>query len=481
MKYDVTIIGAGVVGSFIARNLSKYDISVCLIDKENDVGNVTSMANSAIIHSGYDPLPGTNKAKFNVLGNKMYDKICDELCVPFERIGSLTIALTDEQLKVLEDLKKRSEENGVEVSILSKEEVMELEPNINKEVKGALLAKSAGIIDPFLLVVNVCENAIDNGVNLYLNEEIVDIKHENDEFVLSSKTGKTFTSKVVINAAGLASDKIAKMVGEIDWSITPRKGQYFVLDHYQKGLVNHVLFPLPSIKGKGVLVTHTTSGDYLVGPSSEPVEDINDLSTDGTTLASVKAQALDLVPSIPFNKGIRVFAGNRATCTRHDFVIETSSSSDRFINLGGIESPGFVSSPAIAEYVVDNFVKKVLVLKEKKDYNPRIRKFYHLKDMSDEEKNALIKKDPTYGKMVCFCEQVSLGEVRDALSRSCPPHSVKAMKKRVRAGFGKCQGGFCQPNIVKELARHYGLSWLDVNYDEIDSNILSKDVKGGQK
>lgn len=480
MKYDVAIIGAGVVGAFIARNLSHYKINVCLIDKENDVGNVTSMANSAIIHSGYDPLNGTNKAKFNVLGNKMFDKICDELDVHFERIGSLTIAFSDEQLKTLEKLKLRSEQNGVEVSIISREEVIKLEPNINKEVKGALLAKSAGIIDPFNLVVHAVENAIDNGVNLFLNEEIIDIKRANNVYNLISKTGHIFYADLVINAAGLMSDKIAKMVGDINWSINPRKGEYFVLDHYEKGLVNHVLFPLPSEKGKGVLVTHTTSDNYLIGPSSEPIDDIDDLSTDAQTLNSVREQAINLIPNIPFNRSIRVFSGNRASSSLHDFIIEYSSSDNHFINIGGIESPGLVSSPAIAEYVVDEFVKKVLVLEEKASFNPRIRPVPRLKEMSDEERNELIKANPDFGRIVCFCEQVSLGEVKDALSRSCPPHSVKAMKKRVRAGFGKCQGGFCQPLIVSELAKHYGLSWLDVLYDEKNSNILYEDVKRGQ-
>ncbi len=477
MKYDVLIIGAGAVGSFIARNLSRYEINVALLDKENDVGNVTSMANSAIIHSGYDPVPGTNKAKFNVLGNKMYDQIADELDVPFERIGSLTVALNDAQMEVLKDLAKRSAANGVMVQLLQREEVLKIEPNINPEVKGALFAPTAGIIDPFSLVVHVAENAVDNGVNLFLNEEVVDIKKENDGFKVYTKRGDIFESKVVINAAGLYSAKIAKMVGDIDWDITPRKGEYFVLDHYQKGLVNHTLFPLPSEKGKGVLVTFTTSGDYLVGPSSEPNDDADDLSTDSMTLANVRAQALDLVPSIPFYRAIRAFSGNRATGTKHDFIIETSSASDHFINLGGIESPGLVSSPALAEYVVDEFVKKVLVLREKASYNPRIRRYPRLKEMSLEERNKLIKENPDFGKIVCFCEQVSLGEVKDTLARSVPPRSIKAMKKRVRAGYGKCQGGFCQPNILAILAKHYGLDWTDIDYDESNTNILVEDVK----
>ncbi len=477
MKYDIIIIGAGVIGASIARELSRYQINVAVLDKENDVGNVTSMANSAIIHSGYDPLPNTNKAKFNVLGNQMFDKIADELDVAFERIGSLTVALYDEQLPMLEELAKRSKENGVEVTLLNKEEVLKLEPNINPNVKGALLAPTAGIIDPFNLVVHTMENAVDNGVNLFLNEEVVDIIYSDDDITIKTKKNHEYHAKMVINAAGLASDKIANMVSPIDWKITPRKGEYFVLDHYGLGLVNHVIFPLPSEKGKGILVSRTTSDNYIVGPSSEEIDDIDDLSTDTKTLSNVKEQALDLVPSIPFRQAIRAFSGNRATCSKHDFVIERAKGKDNFINLGGIESPGFVSSPAIAKYVVDEFIKNTLVLQENPHYNPRIRPYIHPKKLSSKDRNALIKNHPDYGEIVCFCEQVSLGEVKDVLSRSVPPHSVKAMKKRVRAGFGKCQGGFCQPRILKELASYYHLDYLDVLYDEEGSNILIEDVK----
>ncbi len=247
--YDVLIIGAGVTGAMIARNLAKYQLSVALLDKENDVGNLTSNANSAIIHSGYDPVPGTLKAKFNVLGNKMYDQVAEELDVHFFRVGSLTVAIYDEQLPVLKDLAKRSEENGVPVQILSADEVKKMEPNINPEVKGALFAPTAGIIDPFNLVVHAVENAVDNGVKLFLNEEVVNITKTKDKFlVLTKKT--QFEAKIVINAAGAFSDKIAAMFEPIDWHIIPRKGEYFVLDHFAPGFVNHTIFPLPSEKGK---------------------------------------------------------------------------------------------------------------------------------------------------------------------------------------------------------------------------------------
>jgi len=478
-KFDVLIIGAGVTGAMIARNLAKYDVKVALLDKENDVGNLTSNANSAIVHSGYDPVPGTNKAKFNVAGNAMFDKICEELDVNFSRVGSLTVALYEEQLPFLKELAERSKQNGVEVELLSGEEVKKLEPNINPCVKGALLAPTAGIVDVFNFVVHAVENAVDNGVKLFLNQEVVSIKKDGENYVVKTKKDE-FVSKVVINAAGCFADKIASMVEPIDWKITPRKGEYFVLDHYKEGLVNHVIFPLPSEKGKGILVTMTTSGNYLVGPSSEQVESPEDYQTDPPTLKNVRTQASEMVPSIPFNQVIRVFAGSRPTCTRHDFVIEYAKSDKNFINVGGIESPGFVSSPAIGEYVVERLVKPIISLKEKKDYNPCVRKYHRLYNAMVEKDYKFVNEHENFSEIICNCEKVTLGEILDVLSRSCPPHSVKALKRRTRAGFGKCQGGFCQPRVVLILAKYYGVSPLEINYDGEFSPILLEKIKGGK-
>ena len=478
-KFDVLIIGAGVTGAMIARNLAKYDVKVALLDKENDVGNLTSNANSAIIHSGYDPVPGTNKAKFNVLGNKMFDKICEELDVVFERVGSLTVALYDEQLPLLKDLEKRSHENGVPVQLLSAEEVKKMEPNINPCVKGALFAPTAGIIDVFNFVVHAVENAIDNGVQLFLNEEAISINKKDDYYVVKTKK-QEFVAKMVINAAGCYADKIAEMVEPIDWKITPRKGEYFVLDHYKAGLVNHTIFPLPSEKGKGILVTMTSSGNYLVGPSSELTDEKDDYRTDPPTLAEVKRQALEMVPSIPFMHMIRVFAGNRPTCTRHDFVIEYSKKDKNFINVGGIESPGFVSSPAIGEYVVEQLVKPVLSMKEKENFNPCVKKYHRLYNAMVDNDYSYVNSHENYSEIICNCEKVTLGEILDVLSRSCPPHSIKALKKRTRAGYGRCQGGFCQPRVTLLLAKHYGVSPLEINYDGEFSPVLLKKIKEGK-
>ena len=473
---DIIIIGAGAVGAFIARNLSKYELDVLVLEKENDVGDATSMANSAIVHSGYDPLPGTKKAKFNVEGNRLFPKVCEELDVEFEQCGSLTVALEDKQLDLLKDLQRRGEQNGVPTKMLSAEEVKALEPHINPEVKGALLCPTAGIVNPFTLVAHAFENALDNGIHLSLGEEVLAVEKKENSFLVKTDKGQ-HEAKIVINAAGVKSEEIARLIEEIDWKVHPRKGEYYVLDHYAPGLVNHVLFPLPSEKGKGILVTMTTAGNYLVGPSSEWVDDKDDSSTDAATLANVRAQATMMVPDIPFREQIRTFAGLRSTPSTHDFIIEPARSEDNFINVAGIESPGLVSSPAIGEYVVEQLIRQRLELKPKAHYEPKVKKYVVMSRLSGEEKARLIKENPHYGEMICNCEKVSLGEIEDVLSRSLPTLTIKAIKKRTRAGFGKCQGGFCQPKVLFLLAKHLGLSPLEVLYDRKGSEILDKEAK----
>ena len=473
--HDVLIIGAGVTGTMIARELSKYRLDVVILDKNNDAGDATSSANSAIVHSGYDPEPGSLKAKFNVLGNAKYPELVKQLDVPFEQCGSLTIATEDEQLEVLKELAERSKLNGVNVKLLNKEEVLKIEPNLNPEVKGALFAPTAGIIDPFNLVVHAMENAIDNGVTFLRSHEVLDIKKTAVCFLVQTNKGD-IASKIVINAAGVKADKIASMIEDIDWAITPRKGEYYVLDHYAEGLVRHTIFPLPSKKGKGILVSQTTSGNYIVGPSSE-LADPDDVSTDTPTLNNIRKAATIMVPAIPFRETIRVFAGERATCTRHDFIIEYAKTNKNFINVAGIESPGLASSPAIAEYVVNELVKPILTLKSNPKFNPCIKPYHRMYYLSEEEKQKVLKENPEYGMMICNCEHISLGEIKDALSRSCPPVSIKGVKRRTRAGYGKCQGGFCQPKVLMILAKHYGVSPTKIPLAEDGSYIIDHEIK----
>lgn len=475
--FDVVVIGAGCVGSLIARKLSSYQLNVAVIEKESDVGNIVTMANSAIVHSGYDPVPGSLKAKLNVLGNAMFEKISDELDVEFERRGSLTVALYDEQLPLLEELAKRSKENGVPVKILTSREVLEMEPNINKDVKAALFAPTAGLVNPFTLTVHAMENACDNGVKLFLNEKVVDIKKEGDIYKVISASKNVYETKVIINAAGIYSEEIHKMIEPISYTLTPRKGEYFILDHYSDSLVKHTIFPLPTSKGKGILVSPTTGGTYLVGPSAEVTFSKDDVSTDKATLDDVRRQASEMVPFIPFNQVIRTFSGTRPTPSTHDFIIEFAKKDNHFITCSGIESPGLASSPAIAEYVVNEFVSKVLSLKKKDNYNPYVRKRVNLSKMSVEERNKLIKERPEYGEIICNCEKVTLGEILDEFKSSVPPMTIKAVRKRTRAGFGKCQGGFCQPLVTKLIAEHFNLPLNKVLYQFEDSYVVRYKVK----
>ena len=474
--YDVVIIGAGAVGAAIAKEVSKYKLKTLVLDKENDVGNVTSMANSAIVHSGYDPKPGTKKAFHNVRGNAMYEELTKELDVEFKRIGSLTCATNDEEKKIIEDYVIRSKENGVEVQLLNKEETKELEPFIGDNVIASLYAPSAGIINPFELTVALMENAMDNGVELKLNEEVIDIKKIDNGYRVVTKNNE-YDTKVVVNSAGLYSDKIARMLGIDTFEVKPRKGEYYVLDHFKKPYISHVIFPVPSAKGKGILVTPTTHGNYLVGPSSEFVDDKEDFSTDKLTLDDIKAKASALVSNIPFQYMIREFSGLRATGNVGDFIIEDHNG---FIVLGGIESPGLASAPSIA-LEVEGLISDNITLEAKDDYKKGRRKLYRLSKMSEDERNELIKKDPRFGRIVCRCETVSEGEVVDIINRNAGATTIKGVKKRCRPGFGKCQGGFCEPLILEILARELKKNPMDIRYDSNEAYILNSETKGGSK
>lgn len=473
---DVIIIGAGITGSMIARELSKYKLSVMLLDKCGDVGNVTSSANSAIIHSGYDPVPNSLKAKLNVKGCLMYPSLCKDLDVPFIKTGTLTIMQDPSQEEAFNELVKRSALNGVDIEVLDREEILKLEPNINPNVIKAIYAKEAGIVNPFELVPHIVESAVNNGVTLKLNTEVTNIIFANDVYYIETSTG-IYETKCVINAAGLFADKISLMVEETNWSINPRKGEYIVLDHKIKNLVNRPIFPLPSEKGKGILVAPTTSGNYYLGPTSESVDSRSDYSTDALTLDQVKKGAELIMPKIPYGETIRVFAGLRATPSTHDFIIESLPNHKTFINVAGIESPGLASSPAIAKYVIDNFVSKIFTLEKNETFVPSLKPRVRLNKLSIEERNKKIKENPKYGTIICQCEQISLGEIIDELDRGLPINSLKSLKRRLRTGFGKCQGGYCFPRLLRILCDYYHISPSEVNYDNNGSNIILDEIK----
>ena len=474
--FDVIIIGAGVIGASVARYLSRNRVKCLVLEKHNDVGDETTNANSAIVHSGYDPLPGTKKAFFNVRGNRMMEGTCKELDVPFYKIGSLTVAFSDEEVETLNELLDRASKNGVSAKIVDHDELLKMEPNLNREAKKAIYCKDAGIVSPFSLCVNLMENAMDNGVELKLNSEVVDIKKDEDEYVVILNNGEKIKSKVVVNCAGLNSDIIAHFVGADNFKVIPRKGEYYVLDHFNASRVKHTLFMCPTKLGKGVLISPTTSYNYIIGPTNDD-GDKQDTSTSQEKLSYLKDTAKKLIPNIPFEQNIRQFTGIRANSLTGDFIIEESKVSPNFFNLGAIMSPGLASSLTIGEYVSD-LIKRNLVLEDNPDFNPRIRKHLKLANLSIKDYNDLVKKDPRYGHMICRCEKITEGEIVDAIHRNCGATTVKGIKKRCRPGFGKCQGTFCEEEVIKILARELNKDVGEICYSDLGTEIMKYNVKG---
>ncbi|KRQ87604.1 L-2-hydroxyglutarate oxidase LhgO [Caloramator mitchellensis] len=475
--FDVAIIGAGVIGCSIARELSKYNLNVALIEKENDVGNVTTKANSAIIHAGYDAKPGTLKGKLNAKGNLMFDELCRELEVPFKRVGSLVLAFDDDEMKTLGKLYEQGIQNGVpELYILSKEKVLEMDPNISDNIKGALYAKTGGIIGPWEFTIALAENAVENGVNIFLSNEVVDI--EKKDFGYRIITNKdTYDTKYVVNCAGLYADKINNMVSNNKMEIIPRRGQYYLLDKTVGNLVKYVIFQCPSKLGKGVLVTPTVHGNLLIGPDAEDLIDKTALNTTSEGLNFIVEVARRSVKTLPLNMAITNFAGLRARTERDDFIIEEAVDAKGFINVAGIESPGLSSAPAISLYVIDilkNIAKKI---EKKENFNPYRRAIPKFIELSEDEKNELVKKDKRFGKIICRCESITEGEIVSAIHRNVGARTVDAVKRRVRAGMGRCQGGFCSPRVIEILARELGVEMTEIEKDHEGSYILTGPTK----
>lgn len=471
--YDVAIVGAGVIGCAIARELSKYKLDIVVLEKNTEVGEVTTKANSAIVHAGFDTKEGTLKAKMNVRGNLLMDKIAKELDVPFERNGSLVIAFDEDDEKELEVLLERGIKNNVpKLSIISGEEARKLEPNLSEKVTKALLAETAGIIDPFILCYGYIENAMDNGVELILENEVLDIEEKDGYFSLKTEKGN-IESKIVINAAGLNSDEVSYMVSEDTFKIMPRKGEYRLLDKSEGSMVKRVIFQTPTKMGKGVLVTPTVHRNLLIGPTSMDTQDINDLRTTKEGLSKVDELSKKSVPDIKLNKSIRVFSGLRATPNTGDFMIYESNDHKGFINVAGIESPGLASSPAISEYVVELVKNSNRVeMEEKENFNPNRQGIKAFSHMTSEEKQKAISENPLYGKIICRCEMVSEAEILQAIRRNAGARTVDGVKRRVRAGMGRCQGGFCGPKVVEILSRELNIEPTEVLKDSRGSKMI---------
>lgn len=464
--YDIIIIGAGIVGTILAKDLSQFHCKVALLDKENDVANGATNANSAIIHTGYDPEDDTLKAKLNVEGARMYESLCEELHCKYKTVGAFIVACGEEEEKHLDVLADRAKRRNIPFEWLSGDQAREKEKNLSLSVTKALNFYTTAVVYPWQIAEACAEVAVNNGVELLLNHEVIGINQSQDCYIVHTSSGDLET-KMIINASGIYADQIHKMVSkEIKYEMKPKRGEYYVLDN-DISFVERIIFPVPSKKGKGVLAVPTVYGNTLLGPNSE-LQDDTGTSRDG--LAYVKENIQKTMQNVPYQKVIRTFAGLRPSSTSKDFIIEEVI--PNFIDVASIESPGLASAPAIAKYVIENFVSKRISLENNPDATQTRKKPVVMCELNDEEKNEMIRKNPLYGKIICRCESISEQEIIDCIHKPVGARSIKGVKKRVRPGMGRCQGGFCEPYVLEILARELNLSPLEVLQDGQHSNVL---------
>lgn len=463
--YDVLIIGAGAVGCAAAMELAKYKLSVCVVDKESDVCEGTTKANSAIAHAGFDAEPGTLKAKLNVRGSKVMPELAKKLDFAYKQNGAMVLCFDEADKHKLDILKDRAVKNGVDkVSIISGDEARRLEPSLSDDVCAALLAETSAIICPFEMTLAFAENALANGAEFKLSTEVTGIKKQGDAFVVST-SGGDIQARVIINAAGVYADKIHSMVSSTPLSITARRGEYLLMDKAAGSVVSHTVFQLPTQMGKGILVTPTVHGNLLAGPTAEDIDDKENLATTKGGIEQIKAKGALSVRNIPFNKVITSFTGLRAVGDTGDFIIGHSDVKG-FIDAAAIESPGLTSAPAIGEYLRE--LAGELIPLEKKDNVIETRKgIAHFALLSQDEQNALIKQNPAYGKIVCRCETITEGEILDAINRPLGATTLDGVKRRTRAGMGRCQAGFCSPTTMALIADKLGIKIEDVRKNGI--------------
>ena len=463
MNYDIIIAGGGVIGGMVARELSKYNLSVCILEKQNDVAIGASKANSGIIHGGYDPEPNTLKAKMNSRGVDLLYKAAKELNVPFKRNGSMICAFGKEEENEVYNLYNRGLENGIkEMQVISGDEARKIEPALSGEVSLVLYVPTAGIICPYKLTIAAVGNAMDNGVELIRNFEIYNIEKTDNGFIVKSSNGQAAGAKYLINCAGCHSDKIAKLAGDGGFEIIPRAGEYLLLDKAEGSTVSHTIFQVPSANGKGILVTPTADGNLLTGPTAAVVKSAenNEITPEG--IKTVINLAKRSVPEIQFSKVITSFAGVRSSEKGGDFIIEASQKVEGLINVAAIDSPGLTSCVAIAEYVTEILKNIGVGLIPKENWNGNRADMEAFNHMTDDEKDEFIKENPAYGKIVCRCEGITEGEIRAAVRQNPKALDMDAVKRRTRSGMGRCQGGFCSPYVMRIVAEENGIKMEDV-------------------
>lgn len=477
--YDLAIIGAGVIGCAIARELAKFDLKIVLIEKDSDVANGTTKANSAIVHAGFDPEPGSLKGRFNAEGNRLFESLCRELDVPFHRTGSLVIAFADEELETLEGLLKRGQDFKIPgLKLIGKEELHRIEPGLKEEALGALYAATAAITDPYLLAIALAECAVLNGVNLMLDSPVKAIEKKESGFLIElGGQNKNLEARFVINAAGLYSGRINEMLNPPSFKITPTRGEYFLLDKKTGHHARHVLFPCPGKAGKGVLIAPTVHGNLIVGPNAETLTSPEALQTTAAGLKFVRQSAEKIKKALPFSEVITTFSGLRAKPGGGDFIIEESATPG-FFNVAGIESPGLAAAPAIALYVTELLQQKAGPFKEKERFIKRAKDHTPFMSLKEEKKKALLKEDPRYGRVICRCENITEGEIVEAIKEPVGARTLGGIKRRVRPGMGRCQGGFCEPKVMQILARELKKPVPEIKKENPGSYVLTGPTRG---
>ncbi len=477
-KTDIVIIGAGAVGSALARELSKYKLDVTVVEKNEDLGGDSSKSNSAIIHTGYDAKPGTLESQLVVAANPMYDKITAELDIPFKRIGALLPAFTQEQFEQLPALKHKAMMNRVyDVEYRTGEQLLKMEPNLNPEVKGGLYIPRESIIDPFLLCIGLAENAADNGVHFMLGTKCTGIKVEEGAVTTVQTTAGDIETKYVINAAGLYCDEVAGYVGKNDYYVTPRKGQFYILDKNTSCKVGMIILPIPTKITKGKLMCPTMHGNMLVGPTAEDMLDKTDKSTNAAGLASIATDVRKMIPNVNLRDTITQYSGLRAQRNPEGLNIDVYDDLKGYVNISGVRSTGLTGSVAIAKYVVDLMIEGGMHAEFKTDFNPIRHGTPRFAEMTNEERAALVAKDPRYGNVICRCETVTEGQICDAIHRTLGARSVDGVKRRLRAGMGRCQGGFCGPRVIEILARELGITPEEVRKNDPGSEMLTGEAR----
>lgn len=475
---DVLVIGGGVIGCSVARELSRWQLRVALCERGTDVCVGTTKANSAIVHAGHSAKPGSLMAKHNVRGNALYEQLCADLDVPFRRNGSLTLCFADADRPKLDALYMDGITNGVPgMRIIERDEVLRMEPNINPEVVAALHTPTGGIVCPYELTVALAESAAMNGVEFHLEAAVEGLTSiAGGGWLVHTRKGD-FRTRTVVNAAGLYADVINNMVSSKQLRITPRRGEYWLIDKAYDSAFTATLFQLPSAMGKGILVTPTVDGTVLLGPTAEDIDDKEDLGTTLPGLDQVLKVASLTWPSLPRRSMIANFAGLRAHLSSHDFVIGEAPDAPGFFNAAGIESPGLTAAPSIAEELSRQIVA-ALQPSARSDFQPKRPPVQRFREMTDAERAAAIARDPAFGRIVCRCEMVTEAEVRDAIRRPVGARTVDGVKRRTRAGMGRCQGGFCMPRVLALLSEELGISPLAVTKDGGASTILTARLDG---